>query len=59
MSQGALVALVSRSKPTVHRWLQDLERQQLIQKSAAGKATRIRLQSHMHPGQPANGDARH
>lgn len=56
MSQGALAALVGRSKPTVRRWLQDLERQQLILKSAAGKATRIRLQPRLHA---ANGDARH
>lgn len=56
MSQGALAALAGRSKPTVRRWLQDLERQQLILKSAAGKATRIRLQPRLHA---ANGDARH
>lgn len=56
MSQGALAALVGRSKPIIRRWLQDLERQQLILKSAAGKATRIRLQPRLHA---ANGDARH
>ena len=56
MSQGALAELVGRSKPTVRRWLQDLERQQHILKSAAGKATRIRLQPRMHA---ANGDAHH
>ncbi|MFM9846466.1 MAG: hypothetical protein ACKVP3_04820 [Hyphomicrobiaceae bacterium] len=56
MSQGALAALVGRSKPTVRRWLQDLENQQLILRSAAGKATRIRVQPNLHA---ANGDARH
>jgi hypothetical protein len=56
MSQGALAALVGRSKPTVRRWLQDLERQQLILRSAAGKATRIRVQPALHA---TNGDARH
>jgi hypothetical protein len=56
MSQGALAALVGRSKPTVRRWLQDLENQQLILRSAAGKATRIRVQPNLHT---ANGDARH
>ena len=56
MSQGALAALVGRSKPTVRRWLRDLESQQLILRSAAGKATRIRLQPRLHA---ANGDARH
>jgi hypothetical protein len=56
MSQGALAALVGRPKPIIRRWLQDLERQQLILKSAAGKATRIRLQPRLHA---ANGDARH
>jgi hypothetical protein len=56
MSQGALAALVGRSKPTVCRWLQDLESQQLILRSAAGKATRIRVQPNPHV---TNGDARH
>jgi hypothetical protein len=56
MSQGALAALVGRSKPTVRRWLRDLESQQLILRSAAGKATRIRLQPSLHA---TNGDARH
>lgn len=56
MSQGALAALVGRSKPTVRRWLQDLESRQLILRSAAGKATRIRVQPNLHP---TNGDARH
>lgn len=56
MSQGALAALIGRSKPTVRRWLQDLESQQLILRSAAGKATRIRLSPNLHT---ANGDARH
>jgi hypothetical protein len=56
MSQGALAALVGRSKPTVRRWLRDLESQQLILRSAAGKATRIRLQPRLHA---TNGDARH
>jgi hypothetical protein len=56
MSQGALAALVGRSKPTVRRWLQDLESQQLILRSAAGKATRIRVQPSLHT---TNGDARH
>lgn len=56
MSQGALAALVGRSKPTIRRWLRDLENQQLILRSAAGKATRIRLQPNLHA---ANGDARH
>lgn len=56
MSQGALAALVGRSKPTVRRWLQDLESRQLILRSAAGKATRIRIQPNLHA---TNGDARH
>lgn len=56
MSQGALAALVGRSKPTVRRWLRDLESQQLILRSAAGKATRIRVQPNLHA---TNGDARH
>lgn len=56
MSQGALAALVGRSKPTVRRWLQDLESRQLILRSAAGKATRIRVQPNLHA---TNGDARH
>ncbi len=56
MSQGALAALVGRSKPTVRRWLQDLESRQLILRSAAGKATRIRVQPSLHA---TNGDARH
>jgi hypothetical protein len=56
MSQGALAALIGRSKPTVRRWLQDLESQKLILRSAAGKATRIRLQPNLHA---TNGDARH
>ena len=56
MSQGALAALVGRSKPTVRRWLRDLESQQLILRSAAGNVTRIRLQPRLHA---ANGDARH
>jgi hypothetical protein len=56
MSQGALADLIGRSKPTVRRWLQDLEGQQLILRTAAGKVTRIRLQPNLHA---ANGDARH
>jgi hypothetical protein len=56
MSQGALAALVGRSKPTVRRWLQDLESQHLILRSAAGKATRICIQPNLHT---TNGDARH
>jgi hypothetical protein len=56
MSQGALAALIGRSKPTVSRWLKDLENQHLILRSNTGKATRIRLQPNLHA---ANGDARH
>lgn len=51
MSQAALAALVGRSKPTVRRWLQELERGERITKSATG----ILLQQHM---QYVNGDAR-
>lgn len=60
ISQAELANLVGRSPPTVRRWLQDLERNQRIVRSTAGKETRIRLQPHpaangQHP--PTNGNA--
>lgn len=44
ISQTGLAALVGRSKPTVRRWLQELERAARITKRATGKDTCIRLQ---------------
>jgi len=55
MSQAGLAALVGRSKPTVRRWLQELERGDRITKRATGKDTCILLQQHVPK---RNGDAR-
>jgi hypothetical protein len=55
ISQAGLAALVGRSKPTVRRWLQELERGQRLTKRAGGKDTCIVLRR--HTPQP-NGDAR-
>lgn len=55
ISQAGLAALVSRSKPTVRRWLQELERGERIAKRAQGKDTCIVLQQHVPK---PNGDAR-
>lgn len=46
ISQAGLAALVGRSKPTVRRWLQELERGQRLTKRAGGKDTCILLQRH-------------
>lgn len=56
ISQSSLAALTGRSKPTVRRWLQDLEQRQRIVKSSNGKETRLRLQHHRHT---QNGHAPH
>jgi len=42
-----LAALVGRSKPTVRRWLQELERSQRLTKRAGGKDTCILLLQHV------------
>ena len=55
ISQAGLATLVGRSKPTVRRWLQELERGERITKHAKGKDTCIFL--HRHVPKP-NGDAR-
>lgn len=55
ISQAGLATLVGRSKPTVRRWLQELERGERITKHAKGKDTCILL--HRHVPKP-NGDAR-
>ena len=55
ISQTGLAALVGRSKPTVRRWLQELERGERITKRATGKDTCILLQQHVPK---RNGDAR-
>lgn len=55
ISQAGLAALVGRSKPTVRRWLQELERAERITKCAKGKDTCIVLQQHVPK---PNGDAR-
>jgi len=47
ISQAGLAALVGRSKPTVRRWLQELERGERLTKRAGGKDTCILLQQHM------------
>ena len=46
ISQAGLAALVGRSKPTVRRWLQELERGQRLTKRAGGKDTCILLRRH-------------
>ena len=55
ISQAGLAALVGRSKPTVRRWLQELERGQRLIKRAEGKNTCIVLRRH---APKPNGDAR-
>lgn len=55
ISQAGLAALVGRSKPTVRRWLQELERGERLTKRAGGKDTCIQLLQHMPK---LNGDAR-
>lgn len=55
ISQSGLAALVGRSKPTVRRWLQELEHAARITKRATGKDTCIRLQEAVRqalPNQP-------
>ncbi|MBX9589100.1 MAG: hypothetical protein K2X43_07340 [Hyphomonadaceae bacterium] len=47
ISQAGLAALVGRSKPTVRRWLEELERGERLTKRLAGKDTCILLQ-HAH-----------
>ena len=54
ISQAGLAALVGRSKPTVRRWLQELERGQRLTKRAGGKDTCIVLRRHTPK---PNGDA--
>jgi hypothetical protein len=46
ISQAGLAALVGRSKPTVCRWLQELECGQRLTKRAGGKDTCILLRRH-------------
>jgi len=55
ISQAGLAALVGRSKPTVRRWLQELERGERLTKRAGGKDTCILLLQHVPK---LNGDAR-
>jgi hypothetical protein len=55
MSQSSLSGLIGRPKPTVRRWLQELERSGRITCSAHGKATSIRVASASAP--TANGHA--
>lgn len=55
ISQAGLAALVGRSKPTVRRWLQELERGQRLTKRAGGKDTCIMLRRHTPK---PNGEAR-
>jgi hypothetical protein len=55
ISQAGLAALAGRSKPTIRRWLQELERGERITKCARGKDNGIRLYQH---APKFNGDAR-
>jgi hypothetical protein len=59
MSQGALANLVGRSKPTVRRWLQELEQSRHITKNATGKETHIRLHAAASGPDALNGHASH
>lgn len=53
ISQAGLAALVGRSKPTVRRWLQELEHAARITKRATGKDTCIRLQEAVRQALPS------